>query len=125
MSSSFALSEGCSSDISMEVASLPSEDTSGVVTWPPPPPPPPDDKVSSDDAMVFIVLSSLESCRTKFLVAVFVVGVSKSVHRRLRVAFQWFLIALSVLPGRSLAIIDHLFPWMACAVMIASSSTSL
>jgi len=35
------------------------------------------------------------------------------IPRRLRVEFQWFLMALSVLPGRSLAMAAHLFPWIA------------
>jgi len=35
---------------------------------------------------------------------------SSSTPRRLRVEFQWFLMALSVLPGRSLAMAAHLLP---------------
>ncbi|KAG9453526.1 hypothetical protein H6P81_006430 [Aristolochia fimbriata] len=41
-----------------------------------------------------------------------------------RVEFQWFLMALSVRPGRSLAMAAHLFPWAAWAEMITSSSSS-
>ena len=43
---------------------------------------------------------------------------------RLKVEFQWFLIALSVLPGRSFAIDAHLFPCTLCASRIARSSSS-
>ncbi|KVI09928.1 Ribosomal protein L41 [Cynara cardunculus var. scolymus] len=43
--------------------------------------------------------------------------------RRRRVEFQWFLIALSVRPGRSLEMVDHLLPWIACARRITSSSS--
>ncbi|KAE8732882.1 Detected protein of unknown function [Hibiscus syriacus] len=37
-----------------------------------------------------------------------------SMHRRLKLEFQWFIIALSVLPGKSFAIEAHLLPWIAC-----------
>ncbi|MFS7958076.1 hypothetical protein Hanom_Chr07g00673931 [Helianthus anomalus] len=43
---------------------------------------------------------------------------------RLRVEFQWFLIALSVLPCKSFAINAHLFPWIAWALIIILSSAS-
>ena len=36
-----------------------------------------------------------------------------SIHVRLNVEFQWFFIALSVLPCKSLAIDAHLLPWIA------------
>lgn len=38
---------------------------------------------------------------------------SASAHLRRRVEFQWFFIALSVLPSKSFAIDAHLFPWTA------------
>ena len=41
------------------------------------------------------------------------------------VLFQWFLMELSVLPGRNLLIRAHLFPNLACASIIASSSSSV
>ena len=39
--------------------------------------------------------------------------------------FQWFLIALSVRPGRCLAISAHLFPCSLCARCRVSSSSSV
>ncbi|WVY91363.1 hypothetical protein V8G54_036877, partial [Vigna mungo] len=41
---------------------------------------------------------------------------------RLSVAFQWFLTALSVLPGSILAMAAHLFPNRSCACKIIASS---
>lgn len=38
---------------------------------------------------------------------------------------QWFFTPLSVLPGNSLAIIDHLLPYILCAVNSLSSSSSV
>lgn len=37
---------------------------------------------------------------------------------------QWFFTALSVLPGKSLAIMAHLLPYILCAVKSLSSSSS-
>lgn len=37
---------------------------------------------------------------------------------------QWFFTALSVLPGKSLAIMAHLLPYILCAVISLSSSSS-
>ena len=44
---------------------------------------------------------------------------------RLRVLFQWFLIELSVRPGRLSAIFAHLLPYCWCARTRAASSSSL
>ncbi|KAF4363461.1 hypothetical protein F8388_016589 [Cannabis sativa] len=44
---------------------------------------------------------------------------------RRRVEFQWFLMALSVRPGRSLAMVAHLFPWAAWAWMMMESSSGV
>ena len=43
----------------------------------------------------------------------------------LRVELKWFLMWLSVLPGRSFAISDHLFPSFLWASMISMSSSSV
>lgn len=45
--------------------------------------------------------------------------------RRCIVLFQWFLIALSVLPGRYLAISAHRLPSLACSSTIRLSSSSV
>ena len=42
--------------------------------------------------------------------------------RRFNVAFQRFLIALSVRPGSKVAISAHLLPWLLCASTRTSSS---
>mmetsp|Transcript_30302 Transcript_30302/g.59181 ORF Transcript_30302/g.59181 Transcript_30302/m.59181 type:complete len:285 (+) Transcript_30302:1553-2407(+) len=44
---------------------------------------------------------------------------------RYRVLFQWFLMALSVRPGSSLAISVHLLPWISCALTMRTSSSSV
>ena len=46
-------------------------------------------------------------------------------HFLLRVEFQWFLIALSVRPLRRRAMVAHLLPIRAWALMIVSSSSAL
>jgi len=45
--------------------------------------------------------------------------------RRAMMTCQWFLTALSVLPGKSLAMMDHLFPWIRWAAKSLSSSSSV
>ena len=45
-------------------------------------------------------------------------------ERRLSVEFQWFLMALSVRPGRRRAMVAHLLPWMEWARRICWSSQS-
>uniref|UniRef100_A0A251USU7 Uncharacterized protein n=1 Tax=Helianthus annuus TaxID=4232 RepID=A0A251USU7_HELAN len=47
------------------------------------------------------------------------------VYWRLFVAFQWFLVEFSVLPGSFFAISDHLFPTSACAAISIRSSSSV
>lgn len=78
----------------------------------------PQDSVSSEDAFVLSkLLSSVRKGSALIL--------PRSMLRRLRVEFQWFLIALSVLPGKRRAITAHLFPWMACAATMVRSSSSV
>ena len=43
----------------------------------------------------------------------------------MRVELKWFLMWLSVLPGSSFAISDHLFPYFKCAYIIFISSSSV
>ena len=47
----------------------------------------------------------------------------KSAYFLFNVEFQWFLIALSVRPSRSLAMVAHLLPYLAWALMMISSSS--
>ena len=51
--------------------------------------------------------------------------VPSALTRRRIVEFQWFLMALSVLPGRSFAISAHLLPKLLCASRIVRSSSSV
>jgi hypothetical protein len=46
-------------------------------------------------------------------------------HLRLRVEFQWFFIALSVLPESKRAMVAHLFPNLAWALIMVSSSSGV
>ncbi len=54
-----------------------------------------------------------------------VVAVTSPFARRANVLFQRFFTALSVLPGRRLAISAHLFPFNRCSSIIISSSSWL
>lgn len=67
----------------------------------------PHERVSSDDAFDRSKLGSSMVLPEPML------NLPSSWPRLLRVEFQWFFIALSVLPGKSLAIDAHLFPWIA------------
>lgn len=64
----------------------------------------PHDRVSSEDAFVLSRMTSSKAVPCARL------SLLSSVNLRLSVEFQWFFIALSVLPGRSFAIDAHLFP---------------
>jgi hypothetical protein len=48
-----------------------------------------------------------------------------SAYLRFMVLFQWFLMALSVRPGSSLAMVAHLLPCCACAFRMRRSSSSV
>lgn len=48
----------------------------------------------------------------------------RSLHRRAMITCQWFFTALSVRPGKSLAITAHRFPWTRCEARSSSSSSS-
>ena len=47
-----------------------------------------------------------------------------SLHRRAMITCQWFFTALSVRPGKSLAMTAHLLPWTRCEARSSSSSSS-
>lgn len=79
----------------------------------------PFDKVSSDDAF------DLSKLPSSTVLPDPVLNFPSSTPRFLSVEFQWFLIALSVLPGNSLAIDAHLFPWIAWAETIIRSSSAV
>ena len=48
----------------------------------------------------------------------------RSLHRRAMITCQWFFTALSVRPGKSLAMTAHLLPWTRCEARSSSSSSS-
>lgn len=64
----------------------------------------PPDEISSEDVLIHsvVALGIIEAVSDGDLV--------RFTHLRLNVEFQWFFIALSVLPGRSFAIEAHLLP---------------
>jgi hypothetical protein len=48
----------------------------------------------------------------------------RSLHRRAMITCQWFLTALSVRPGKSLAMTAHRLPWTRWEARSSSSSSS-
>uniref|UniRef100_A0A0A9DBG6 Uncharacterized protein n=1 Tax=Arundo donax TaxID=35708 RepID=A0A0A9DBG6_ARUDO len=48
----------------------------------------------------------------------------RSLHRRAMITCQWFFTALSVRPGKSLAMTAHRFPWTRCEARRSTSSSS-